>query len=78
MAVVLNNLSNPMMMKGPIREAFPVGRHEISVAVPAGKTLAKAALLVSGATPKVSEAGGRVNVEVPGIETIEVVHLTWA
>ena len=25
-AVVLNNLTNPMMMKGPIREIFPVGQ----------------------------------------------------
>jgi hypothetical protein len=76
-AVVLNNLSNPMMMKGPIREVFPVGRHEVSVAVPAGKRLGKAELLVSGATPRVSEAGGRVVVEVPEIATLEVVHLSW-
>lgn len=77
MAVVLNNLSNPMMMKGPIREIFPVGRHEVSVAVPAGKRLGKAELLVSGATPRVSEAGGRVVVEVTEIATLEVVHLSW-
>ncbi len=77
MAVVLNNLSNPMMMKGPIREVYPVGRHEVSVALPAGKRLGKASLLVAGHEAKTTIANGRVTVEVPGIDTIEVVHLTW-
>jgi hypothetical protein len=34
-------------------------------------------LLVSGAEAKVMEAGNRIEIEVPGIETIEVIHLTW-
>lgn len=78
MAVVLNNLSNPMMMKGPIREVYPVGRHEVSVALPQGKTFGKATLLVADREARAKVADGRVIVEVPGIETIEVVHLTWA
>lgn len=78
MAVVLNNLSNPMMMKGPIREVYPVGQHEVSVALPAGKMLGKARLLIADRDAKAKVADGRVIVEVPGIETIEVVHLTWA
>lgn len=78
MAVVLNNLSNPMMMKGPIREVYPVGRHEVSVALPVGKTFGKASLLVAGREAKAQVADGRVTVEVPGIDTIEVVHITWA
>lgn len=78
MAVVLNNLANPMMMKGPIREVYPVGRHEVSIAPPAGKKLGKATLLVAGGEAKAKVADGRVVVEVPGIDTLEVVHLTWA
>ena len=39
---------------------------------------AKASLLVSGATPVVTKGEGRVTIEVPSIETLEVVHLTWA
>ena len=77
MAVVLNNITNPMMMKGPIREVFPVGKHEVSVSVPKGRTLSKATLLVSGKTPKVTPGIGRVTVDVPGVDTLEVVHLTW-
>ena len=68
-AVVLNNLTNPMMMKGPIREIFPVGRHTVSVAIPKGKRVDKARLLVAGRKAKASVGeDGRVEVEVPGID----------
>ena len=77
-AVVLNNLTNPMAMKGPIRDVFPVGKHTVSVAIPKGRKLDRARLLVAGRKAKASVAKGRVEVEVPGIETLEVVHLTWA
>ncbi|MCS6757769.1 MAG: hypothetical protein MO852_00525 [Candidatus Devosia euplotis] len=30
LAVILNNLTNPMMMKGPIRKAYPAGRQVAS------------------------------------------------
>ena len=46
--------------------------------LPAGKTFGKARLLVADRDAKATLADGRVIVEVPGIETIEVVHLTWA
>src|SRR5690606_23268767 len=36
-AIVLHNLNNPMMMKGPIRAVFPAGRQTVSLAIPAGK-----------------------------------------
>jgi hypothetical protein len=78
MAVVLNNITNPMMMKGPIREVFPVGKHEVSVAVPAGKKFGKAALLVSGKAPRITQSEGRVTIEMLGFSTLEVVHITWA
>jgi hypothetical protein len=77
-AVVLNNLSNPMAMKGPIRETFPVGKHAVSIAVPKGRALGRAQLLVAGRRAKASVVRGRIEVEVPGIDTLEVVHLRWA
>jgi hypothetical protein len=77
LAVLLFNLTNPMMMKGPTRETWPVGRHEVSVALPEGRTGARARLLVADADAAVGVSGGRAVVEVPGIELIEVVHLTW-
>jgi hypothetical protein len=37
-----------------------------------------ATLLVSGRTVPFTLENGRVVVEVPGIDRLEVVHLTWA
>jgi hypothetical protein len=78
LAVVLNNLSNPMMMKGPIREVYPAGRQEVSIAIPSGKSFGGAELLVAGGEAQASVADGRVTVVVPSISTIEVVYVTWA
>jgi hypothetical protein len=78
LAVVLNNLSNPMMMKGPIREVYPVGRHEVSIAIPTGRAFGGAELLVAGGQAEARVADGRVTVVVPSIKTIEAVHVTWA
>ena len=77
-AVVLNNLTNPMMMKGPIREVYPTGRLEVSVAIPPGKRFASAELLVGGGTAETRLDDDRVSVVVPSVSTIEVVQLTWA
>lgn len=78
LAVVLNNLSNPMMMKGPIREVYPAGRQEVSIAIPPGRSFAGAELLVAGGEAEASVADGRVTVVVPSIATLEVIHVTWA
>ena len=77
LAVVLHNLTNPMMLKGPIRAVHPVGRQLISVAIPAGRAFGSARLLVSGREAAATVEGGRVHIEVPGIDQLEVVHLTW-
>ena len=75
-AVILHNLTNPMMLKGPIREIFPVGPQQVSVAL-GGKAVGSARLLVAGREVPVRTEGGRAIVEVPGIDTLEVVHLSW-
>ena len=71
----LVNLTNPMMMKGPIREIIPIGRQLVSVAIP-GKS-ATARLLVSGKVPLTRVGGGRIEVEVPEIATNEVVLIEF-
>lgn len=78
LVVAMQNLSNPMMMKGPIREIYPVGRQEVSVAVPEGRSLATARLLVAGTEADSRLEAGRVVVTVAGIDLVEAVHLTWA
>jgi hypothetical protein len=76
--VALVNLANPMMMKGPIREIYPVGQQVVSMEVPNGKTFAGAHLVIAGVAASATVADGRVEIEVPGIDLIEVVHVTWA
>jgi hypothetical protein len=78
LSVHLVNLTNPMMMKGPIREIIPVGKQVVSVALPAGFTKASVRLLVSGVAPTISVGDGRVEIEVPEIVTNEVVLIDFA
>jgi hypothetical protein len=78
MVLALLNLTNPMMMKGAVREVIPIGPQRLSVALPAGKTGAKARLLIAGGPAEVTVRDGRANVTVPGIERMEVVQLDWA
>ena len=77
LSVHLVNLTNPMMMKGPIREAIPLAGQTVSVALPEGKTRATARLLVSGDVPKTTIGDGRIEVSLPPIKTSEVVLIEF-
>ena len=77
LAVHLVNLTNPMMMKGPIREIIPVGAQTVSVALPAGCGNASARLLVSGRVPATRIEAGRLEIEVAEIATSEVVLIDF-
>jgi hypothetical protein len=76
-AVALVNLSNPMAMRGAIRETIPIGPQRVQVRVPDGVSGAMARLLVAESDVSVSVNEGIATVEVPSIEILEVVHLTW-
>jgi hypothetical protein len=75
LAVHLVNLTNPMMMKGPIREILPVGKQVVSVALPGRSATAR--LLVSGIEPVTRIADGRIEIEVPEIVTTEIVLIEF-
>lgn len=75
--VALLNLTNPMMMKGPLRSVFPIGPQTISVAAPQGVNRATARLLISGDSVPVSRRDGRFEVVVPGVTRMEVMQLEW-
>jgi len=77
LVVFLVNLTNPMMMKGPLREVYPIGTQTLSVALPKGKRSAVAKMLVKGQECTCRIVGDRVEVEVPSVEAMETVHLTW-
>lgn len=78
MAIVLHNLNNPMMMKGPIRTVFPAGTQTVSLAIPPDRSFRRARLLVAGREANAHVIDGRVEIEVPGLETLEAVHVSWS
>jgi hypothetical protein len=75
MTVHLVNLSNPMMMKGPLREVIPITGQEVKVLLPRGKRPRKVQLLVAGGSPHVRETSGSLTLTVPSILINEVVAI---
>jgi hypothetical protein len=75
LTVHLVNLTNPMMMKGPARELYPVGEQRVRVRLPEGSVAERVQLLVAGGTPQVSGEPGYLTVTVPSIAAHEVVAI---
>ncbi len=73
LSVHLVNLTNPMMMKGPIRHSIALAGQTVSVALPEGASRAEVRLLVSNLAPPVRIGGGRAEVDLPPVLTSEVV-----
>jgi hypothetical protein len=73
--VHLVNLSNPMMMKGPLREVIPVGPERVGIRLPAGTRARKVHLLTAGISPLVEEADGLLTVTVPSVDVHEVIAI---
>jgi hypothetical protein len=76
-ALSMFNLANPMMMKGPIRENYPLAGQAVSVEIPDGKSIARAWLVVADRAADFRMKDGRALVDVPGIDRLEVLHLNW-
>ncbi len=77
MTVHLVNLTNPMMMKGPIRELIPVGEQTVRVRLPDGKKARKVQLLSGRHAPQVSESPGHISVKVPSILDHEILAIDF-
>jgi len=75
--VHLVNLTNPMLMKGPIRELLPVGEQVVRIRLPQGAQPRRVHLLRADQTPVVAEEPGYLVVTVPSIVDIEVVAVDW-
>ena len=71
MTVHLVNLTNPMMMKGPVREFLPLPPQTVSLKV----NPKKVHLLVSGATPRATQSNGFLTLTIPSILDHEVVAI---
>ncbi len=75
MTVHLVNLTNPMMMKGPMRELIAVGEQQVRIQIPPETRVGKVSLLVSEQTADHSVANGYVTLSVPSILDHEVVAI---
>ena len=78
MTVHLVNLTNPMFMKGPVRELIAVGGQTVRVQVPEGRTIAGVKLLATGSQVPYRLEGKTLIVEVPSILVHEVVAVDFA
>jgi hypothetical protein len=73
LTVHLVNLTNPMMMKGPVRELLPVGEQKVRLRLPEGARAQAVRLLAADQALPVEQAGQSVSVVVPSILDHEVV-----
>jgi hypothetical protein len=73
MTVHLVNLTNPMMMKGPLREVIPIGSQQLTVRVATRPK--KVQLLTAGTTVDYKLNGTVLTLTVPSIDVHEVVAI---
>jgi len=72
LTVHLVNLTNPMMMKGPVRELIPIGEQKVRVRLPEGWSPRKVHLLAAGKTLRFTRDGSQLTFTVPSILDHEV------
>jgi hypothetical protein len=69
----LVNLTNPMALKGPMREIIPMGPYEVRLRLPSGATPRAVRLLESGTKPDYRRDGDTLVISVPRVGLHEVV-----
>jgi hypothetical protein len=74
-ALHLVNLTNPMMMKGPIRELIPLGKQQVRIQLPEGANPRKVHLLAAGKTVQTKKSGDAIEFAVPEILDHEIVAI---
>jgi hypothetical protein len=73
----LVNLTNPMTMKGPVRELVPSPPQKVRVRIPKGKSVKGVKFLVNPAVPQSAVVNGAVEVAVPPFDLNEAVAIEW-
>jgi hypothetical protein len=73
--VHLVNLTNPMAMKGPYRDFFPIGPHTIKLNLPSGIHAQRAHLLVSGKPIPITHSATTLELTIPTILDHEVLAI---
>lgn len=77
-AAHLVNLTNPMAMRGYMREILPAGPYQVSLQLPEGRRPARVRLLEAEADASFRQEGDRVIVDVPQVKLHEVVAVDFA
>jgi len=75
LTVHLVNLTNPMMMKGPVRELIPVGEQQVRVRLPEGAPPRQVRLLAANKKVRGEQSGSYLSCPVPSILDHEVVAI---
>jgi hypothetical protein len=71
----LVNLTNPMTMKGPYRDFFPIGAQTLKLRLPSGVRATHARLLVADRSVAFEVSGSVLTVTVPSVLDHEVVAI---
>jgi len=72
------NLTNPMMMKGPVREIIPITGQKITLRIPARRRVACVRLLVPARDVPFHAEGDTILFETPSIGLLEVVAVDFS
>jgi len=78
LTVHLVNLTNPMMMKGPLREIIPVSRQQVRILIPNSQHIAKVHLLVAKQPIPYRQNEDSIDLEIPAIDLHEVIAIDFA
>jgi len=73
--VHLVNLTNPMMMKGPLREFIPLGEQRVRVRLPDNAAPKSVRLLAAQGTVPIKRDGEYLEVTIPSIVDHEIVAI---
>ncbi|MDE3197963.1 MAG: beta-galactosidase trimerization domain-containing protein [Acidobacteriota bacterium] len=74
----LVNLTNPMALKGPLRELIPSQPQKVRVRIPSGRQVKSVKLLSNGAVARYRTVNGAIEVDVPPFELNEAVAIDLA
>ncbi len=75
MTVHLVNLTNPMIMRGPVRELIPVGEQKIRLRLPEAVGVKRVRLLAAGKNLRVERSGPCLVLAVPSVLDHELVAI---
>lgn len=77
-ALHIVNLTNPMMMKGPVRDVFPIGEQRVRLRLPLNTKAKSAKLLVSGRTVALRQRNNSIETLIPAVGLHEVLAIDLA